>query len=209
MAVTAFSNVFIQSYINAFGPDCMSGWTAYNKIDQLVLLPITSLALATTTFVGQNLGKEQWDRARRGTRTAFLLAEGSTVLGLFFWLPPSPPPAPGLVAFFNGKPEVIRDGSLFLRALTPFYVFAVANHILPGALRGAGNSRAPLVIFLTSYVAARQLYFYIVANFISNTMLPVTMGYPFGWITCAALSFGYSRRTGLGRCGVSPRKTAT
>ena len=205
MAVTAFSNVFIQSYINAFGPDCMSGWTAYNKIDQLVLLPITSLALATTTFVGQNLGKEQWDRARRGTRTAFLLAEGSTVLLAAAVCAA----APGLVAFFNGKPEVIRDGSHFLRALTPFYVFAVANHILPGALRGAGNSRAPLVIFLTSYVAARQLYFYIVANFISNTMLPVTMGYPFGWITCAALSFGYYRWTGLGRGGGSPGKTET
>ena len=27
MAVTAFSNVFVQSYINYFGPDCMSGWT--------------------------------------------------------------------------------------------------------------------------------------------------------------------------------------
>ena len=183
----------------------MSGWTAYNKIDQLVLLPITSLALATTTFVGQNLGKEQWDRARRGTRTAFLLAEGSTVLLAAAVCAA----APGLVAFVHGKPEVIRDGSLFLRALTPFYVFAVANHILPGALRGAGNSRAPLVIFLTSYVAARQLYFYIVASFISNTMLPVTMGYPFGWITCAALSFGYYRWTGLGRGGGSPGKTET
>ena len=203
MAVTAFSNVFIQSYINAFGPDCMSGWTAYNKIDQLVLLPITSLALATTTFVGQNLGKDQWDRARRGTRTAFWLAEGITVLLAAVVCAA----APALVAFFNRRPEVIRDGSLFLRALTPFYVFAVANHILPGAMRGAGNSRAPLVIFMTSYVAARQLYFYIMAHCISNTMLPVSMGYPFGWIICALLSFAYYRRTGLGRGDGSSEKT--
>ena len=33
MAVTAFSNVFVQSYINQFGAACMGGWTAYNKID--------------------------------------------------------------------------------------------------------------------------------------------------------------------------------
>ena len=56
MAVTAFSNVFVQSYINRFGPDCMSGWTAYTKIDQLMFLPMQSLALSATTFVGQNLG---------------------------------------------------------------------------------------------------------------------------------------------------------
>lgn len=42
MAVTAFSNVFVQSYINHFGADCMSGWTAYTKIDQLMFLPMQS-----------------------------------------------------------------------------------------------------------------------------------------------------------------------
>ena len=33
MAITAFSNIFVQSYINYFGDNCMSGWTAYAKID--------------------------------------------------------------------------------------------------------------------------------------------------------------------------------
>ena len=55
MAITAFSNVFVQSYINFFQADCMSGWTAYTKIDQIMFLPMQSLALAATTFVGQNL----------------------------------------------------------------------------------------------------------------------------------------------------------
>ena len=70
MAVTAFSNIFVQSYINYFGADCMSGWTAYSKIDQLILLPVQSIALASTTFVGQNLGINRVERAKRGVRTA-------------------------------------------------------------------------------------------------------------------------------------------
>ena len=57
MAVTAFSNIFVQSYINFFGADCMGGWTAYTKVDQLLFLPMQSIALAATTFVGLNLGK--------------------------------------------------------------------------------------------------------------------------------------------------------
>jgi putative MATE family efflux protein len=52
MAITAFSNVFVQSYINQFGKECMGGWTAYAKIDQLLFLPMQSLGLASTTFVG-------------------------------------------------------------------------------------------------------------------------------------------------------------
>ena len=40
MAITAFSNVFVQSYINYFGADCMGGWTAYTKIDAFLFLPM-------------------------------------------------------------------------------------------------------------------------------------------------------------------------
>ena len=183
MAITAFSNVFIQSYINVFGEDCMSGWTAYSKVDHLILLPITSLGLATTTFVGQNLGKRQTERARKGMHTALWMAEASTVITAAAVCAA----APALVAFFNDKAEVVRIGSMFLRWLTPFYVFGAVNHVVAGALRGAGDSRTPLAIFMIAYVGARQLYFYIVAHWISNTVLPVSMGYPFGWITCAAL----------------------
>ena len=68
MSITAFSNVFVQSYINAFGEDYMSAWTAYSKIDQLLLLPMQSIAMAATTFVGQNLGSNQPKRAKRGRR---------------------------------------------------------------------------------------------------------------------------------------------
>lgn len=67
MAITAFSNVFVQGYINYFGPDCMSGWTAYTKVDQLVILPVQSIAMAGTTFVGQNLGVGDTARARRAS----------------------------------------------------------------------------------------------------------------------------------------------
>ena len=74
MAVTAFSNIFVQSYINYFDTDCMSGWTAYNKIDALLFMPMQSIALASTTFVGQNLGKNQVERAKKGVSISLLMA---------------------------------------------------------------------------------------------------------------------------------------
>ena len=74
MCITAFSNIFVQSYINFFGADCMSGWTAYAKVDQLLFLPMQSIALSSTTFVGQNLGKGQVARAERGVRNSLIIA---------------------------------------------------------------------------------------------------------------------------------------
>ena len=195
MAITSFSNVFVQSYINFFGADCMSGWTAYGKIDQLLFLPMQSLALASTTFVGQNLGQNQVERAKKGIAISFALSVVSTIIVMIPVLIFSG----SLVAFFNDKPEVIEYGTLFLHWITPFYVLCCVNQVYSGALRGAGNSRAPMVIMLVSFVGFRQLYLFVVANFISNTVLPIAMGYPAGWLLCSALTYIYYKNVKLSK----------
>ena len=131
MAVTAFSNVFVQSYINRFGPDCMSGWTAYTKIDQLMFLPMQSLALSATTFVGQNLGAGNAQRAHQGTRRALAISLAVTAVLMV----PVLVLAPQLTAFFNRKAEVVAYGTLLLRYISPFYLLCCINQIYSGALR--------------------------------------------------------------------------
>lgn len=193
--VTAFSNVFAQSYINYFGESCMSGWTAYAKIDQFMLLPMQSLSVAATTFVGQNLGNNNVARAKKGVNAAMLMSVSVTLIIMI----PVMIFAPKLVYFLNKSPEVIEYGTLFLTYITPFYLLCCANQIYTGALRGAGNSRAPMVIMLLSFVCFRQLYMYIVANYISNTVLPIAFAYPAGWLLCSLLSIIYYKRVDLAK----------
>lgn len=195
MAVTAFSNVFVQSYINHFGADCMSGWTAYTKIDQLMFLPMQSLALSATTFVGQNLGAGDTPRAQQGVRRALGISLAVTAVLMV----PVLVLAPQLTAFFNRKAEVVAYGTLLLRYISPFYLLCCINQIYSGALRGAGNSQVPMVIMLGSFVVFRQIYLYIVSHFITNTLLPLAMGYPAGWLVCSAATLLYYRRAALGR----------
>ena len=193
MMITSFSNIFVQSYINFFGENCMAGWTAYGKIDQLIFLPMQSLALASTTFVGQNLGIGQVDRAKKGVRSALNISFAATVIVMI----PVILAAPWLVQFFNDDPAVIEFGTLFLRYITPFYIVCCVNQVYSGALRGAGNSKVPMFIMLASFVCFRQIYLFIMANFISNTVLPITMGYPAGWIVCSALTLLYYHKVPL------------
>lgn len=195
MAITSFSNIFVQSYINYFGPDCMSGWTAYSKIDQFIFLPMQSLALSATTFVGQNLGIDQTERARRGSDIALFIAAGMTVVIII----PIVIFAPAFVSFFNDKPEVVECGAQLLRWLSPFYVFCSVNQIYSGSLRGAGNSRAPMVIMLLSFVVFRQIYLFIMSNFIMNELIPIAMGYPAGWLLCSLLVFVYYKNAKLSK----------
>ena len=105
--------------------------------------------------------------------------------------------APWLVAFFNSAPEVVRYGTLFLRHMCPCYVLICVNQIYSGSLRGAGISQAPTYIMLISFVAFRQVYLYIMANYISNTILPIAMGYPAGWLVCSILTLLYYSRVDL------------
>ena len=192
MTITSFSNVFVQSYINYFGADCMSGWTTYSKVDQLIFLPMQSIALASTTFVGQNLGKNQPERARKGVRNALLIALASTAIMM---IPVIIFAAP-VVRFFNAKPEVVEFGTVFLHWITPFYLLCVFNQVYSGALRGAGNSKVPMIIMLTSFVAFRQVYLFIMAR-VCNEILPIAMGYPAGWLLSAILTAAYYHKAKL------------
>ncbi len=191
LALTAFSNVFVQSYIGGVEGDqtaALGGWTAYSKIDMFLFLPSQSLSLAATTFVGQNLGAGDAVRARRGVRTAFLMALTVTVpiTVLVILL------APHLAGIFNSDPAVVANATLLLRYITPFYIFTCANQIFAAGMRGAGNSLAPMVIMLTSFVGFRQLYLFIVSNYVSNDLLTVGMAYPAGWgICCLVMTVVY------------------
>lgn len=192
MAITSFSNIFVQSYINFFGDNCMSGWTTYAKVDQLLFLPMQSISLASTTFVGQNLGKNQIARARKGVTMSLVMAVSSTAILLI----PVMLFAPQIVAFFNDKPEVIEYGTLLLRWISPFYILCSFNQIYGGALRGAGNTKAPMIIMLVSFVAFRQVYLFAVSQF-WNEILPIAMGYPAGWLLCSSLSALYYHKARL------------
>ncbi len=185
--ITAFSNIFVQSYVNFFGSSCMAGWGCYNKLDQFIMLPMSSMAMAATTFVSQNVGAKKMHRANKGTVTAILMSVGVTAviaLGLVIWAEPS-------VRLFMQDESVIAFGVLFLQANTFFLLFNCVNHVLAGALRGRGDSRGPMMIMLLSFVAIRQLYLFVVTRFVANTPFLVGFGYPVGWVTCCVIEVMY------------------
>ncbi len=185
-AITSFSNVFVQGYVNQFGSACMAGWSSYNKIDMFVMLPMMSISLASTTFVGQNIGAGQINRAKKGTR----VATGMSLLVTVILMIPVMIFARQLVGMFNSDAEVLSYGAMLIRLITPFYVLCCANQVYAGALRGAGAVKAPMYIMLGSFVVFRQIYLFAVSK-IANTITWVALGYPFGWIVATVASLIY------------------
>ena len=185
--ITAFSNIFVQSYINHFGSGVMAGWSCYNKIDMFIMLPMNSMALAATTFVSQNIGAGETRRAEEGTRTTILLTLLITgVIAALIWIFSNT-----AVRLFSSDPDVISYGTLFLRTNVFFLLFNCITHVLAGSLRGRGDSRAPMVIMLIGFVLIRQIYLFIMANYISNTPAAIGFGYPVGWMVACVLELLY------------------
>ena len=188
MGITSFSNVFVQSYINGFGSACMAGWSSYGKIDKFCMLPIQSISLSVTTFVGQNLGAGQLKRAKKGSSIAFFLSIAVSVLMMI----PIIIFAPSLVKLFNQEPDVVGYGTLFLRILIPFYLCCCANQVYAGSLRGAGDTKAPMLIMMGSFIVFRQVYLFI-ASRLTDSVTWIALGYPFGWLVCSVLIYLYYR----------------
>lgn len=185
--ITAFSNVFVQSYVNYFGSTVMAGWSAYNKLDMFLMLPVQSFAQAATTFTSQNIGAKKYERVDQGTVRVLELAVSVTfaiaVLVFIF--------ARAGVALFSQDPGVIESGVLFIRTNVFFIVLNGISHTLAGCLRGRGDSSGPMVVMLINFVAVRQVYLYLITNFFINTPRVVGFGYPVGWTACCLTMISY------------------
>ena len=161
-------------------------------MDAILFLPMQSIGMAVSTFVGQNLGAGQVDRAKKGVRTGLISCLLFTGLGMI----PILIFAPHIVRFLNDKPQVVEYGTLLLRIITPFFLVSCFSHLYSGALRGAGDSRAPMIIMLSTFVGVRQLYLFIMSR-VCNQVIPIALAYPVGWILCSAVTTIYYHRTKL------------
>ena len=191
MAVTSFSNVFVQAYINAYGAASTAGWGIYSRIDAFVILPTQSMAMSVTTFVGQNAGARRPDRIHKGLLTGLYLSWGLsaciiTILYIF---------APYISGLFNQDAAVLGFAVLFIRLNSIFDPVNATNQIEAGALRGVGDSRTPMIIMLMSFVVLRQIYLFIISR-LTDSIYFIAIGYPIGWFVCTALMTLHIKRAG-------------
>ena len=70
----AFSNLFIQRYVNSFGATAMAGMGVGRKVERYAADVSNSCGQATAIFIGQNMGGKRYDRARSGIRNTLVFS---------------------------------------------------------------------------------------------------------------------------------------
>ncbi len=65
--------------MNVFGPIAMAGTAAYYRVDNFLGGPMAAIGVAVTTFVGQNIGANEFGRIKRGIRSALLMTVPTSI----------------------------------------------------------------------------------------------------------------------------------
>jgi len=175
-SIIAFANVIVQSNINKFGKMAVAGCGAYSKIEGFGFLPITCFALALTTFISQNLGARQYERAKKGARFGILCSiVTAQLVGVVLYLT-----MPTLIRAFNRTPEVIAYGTAQARTVTLFYFLLAFSHCIAGILRGAGKAFVPMLTMLCFWCIIRVSYITIILR-IMPAIEMIFWAYPLTW----------------------------
>ena len=188
-SIIAIANLVVQSSINVYGSMAMAGCGSYSKIEGFAFLPINSFALALSTFIGQNLGAREFDRARRGARfgviTCLILSEA---VGVLFNLL-----APQLIGLFNSDPNVVAYGVQQARIITLFYCLLAFSHAVAGVMRGAGRAIVPMLVMMVCWCVIRVSYITLIAR-ASGDIRMVFWAYPITWsLSTIAFAIYYAR----------------
>lgn len=189
-SVIAIANVTVQGNINSFGASATAACGVYSRLQGFAFLPITSYAMALTTFISQNLGAKQYDRARSGARfgiLAMVIMAQLIGFGLMFG-------APVLVRLFTKDPEVIAIAVQQSR-IENFFLFLLAfSHAIAGVCRGAGRSTVPMAVMLSVWCLFRIIYI-TVAMHICHDIRLLFIAYPLTWLISSIIFFIYYRKS--------------
>lgn len=189
-SVIGFANVIVQTQINSFGKFATAGYGVHAKIEGFAFLPITSFNMATTTFISQNLGAREFDRAKKGARFGILAATiAAEVIGVLNYVF-----APALVGFFDSTPEVLDLGVRQARTVALFYCLLAFSHAIAAICRGAGKAFVPMTIMLSVWCVFRIIYIEAVVHLFHDIGY-IYWAYPITWGISSIIYMIYYKRS--------------
>ena len=133
----AISCVVLQRVVNSFDNDVVSAFTVTSRIEQFVQQPYSSLAVAVSTFTGQNMGAGKTDRVRRAlVRGIWITAVISAVMFVVSFV------AGEMIVgcFVKDSANVISIGTKGLHIISTMFFPLGIIYVTRGVLNGANDT---------------------------------------------------------------------
>lgn len=171
--------------VNQFGTPTIAAYSVAMRIDMFAAMPAMNFSAAISTFVGQNIGANKFDRIGRGLNATLIMTNIiSVVVSIFALLF-----ARQLIGVFIDDPEVINIGVQYIYIVSGFYVIFTTMFIFTGVLRGAGDTLVPMFITILALWLIRIPASYFLSLKIGS--MGIWWGIPIAWVIGALFSFLY------------------
>lgn len=137
-----FSSIIMMGLIVTFGTNALAAHQLGMNAESLSYMPSAGFGIAATAFVGQSLGAGRLDLANRYVREINKWGIVLTVFtsALLLFLPTQ------IMSLLTNDLEVIELGAIYLRLMGVVQVPQLLSGIFNGAMRGGGDTRAPMYI---------------------------------------------------------------
>ena len=177
--VFSFSNVVIQSSINAFGAITIAGNSAAANIEGFIYVSMNAFYQAAISFTSQNFGAKKFERIKK---VAFLAESCVLVIGLSLGI---------LIAFLGKYPlylysssaDVIVAGQKRLLYMGLLFFLCGMMDVMCGMLRGLGYSITPMIISMLGACGFRLLWIFTIFQIpIFHKIEMLYISYPISWI---------------------------
>lgn len=185
----SFSNVIIQTALNAFGTNTMAAWTACGKIDSFFWMVINAFGISITTFVGQNYGARKFGRMRKSVRICIAMAVGASIsISAIFILF-----GRYVYQLFTTDAAVVEIGMHMITMMAPAYAIYVFIEIYSGALRGTGDVLVPMLMTCGGVCVLRIFWMMFVVP-LKPVIDTIIYSYPISWTLTALMFIFYYRK---------------
>lgn len=181
-SVISIGNLTVQASINSFGPFAMAGVGAYSKLEGFVFLPITSMSMSLPTFISQNLGASEYQRAKKGAAFGILFGVlTAELLGVVIYFFAAP-----LLKIFVDTPQSVEYGIIHMKTTSLFFCLLALSHCAAGVLRGCGKAIIPMIAMLSFWCGVRVIYVTSILKIIPKFSM-ISWAYPLTWTLSSIL----------------------
>ncbi len=179
LSVFSMGSIILQKGINQLGTDLITAHTASRRIYEVLMMPLSTIATATATFVSQNYGAGKMSRINEGMKQTTMIQLAWSAFSI-------------MVAYlFGGKMielligtssgEIISNAVLNLRVCTVFFLPLGILLTLRNAMQPLGNKVAP-VISSSIELFVKVIFSYMIIPRMGYAGVVITE--PIIWVIC-------------------------
>jgi putative MATE family efflux protein len=170
--------------VSSFGTIVVAAFGVGMRILTFIIIPAMGLAMATTTLVGQNMGAGKVKRAERTTLVASLISFlVPTLAGAILFVLARP-----ISAIFVPKSgAAIEESAMFIRITAFSFGLIGLQHVITGALRGAGDTMAAMMLSLIATWVILFPLAYVLSRHTSLGARGIWWSYPIANVISAVL----------------------